>query len=871
MGLVTRLAKRFHLCALFILCTLAIASCRTTVPEPSMPINDTKHPLPVYSMHNIGPVNVQNSFSARYADVNQDGNVDLLVGLRKPEAGFRVEYGDGHGNWTTQAGPKTTLEPRSFSVADVNRDGNTYILIGGQGDQQGLQVWKLMPDGKWELHSSPTQSGYFRDVAFADVNNDGWPDIVAVRVDSATDGGIYVWLNNGRGGWVPHIGPLLSGIFTGLAVADLNGDGHLDIVASRRGGTAARHLDKGKYRVVGGVQIWYGDGTGRWEPENLPAESDAESVTVSDVNGDGHLDIVAGLYQQGIELWMGTGNAKDAWSKRMVTDQGTWDSVRVGDLDRNGKRELVAASSDGRGLGLWSWTGDISSNPSGFTRLTGYLPDHGTYYNLDLGDVHNNGMLDVASLRTDGAVQVWSFKEPPELPADEFVGMPIGKPQRVFFDTAKTDIRPDDSKAVNTWLASLKKDPKGLYFRVLGKADVRPIHTEVFPNNVALSRGRAEAVAGMLRAKGIPADRILIKALGDKDPMPIGMTREALQQNRTVWVQAFPPISVRLPRTTGESVKRDLYHINENTAFKIVNGIPEYRVGPSDELKITMWQGGTPDIQKVVVDVDGTISLPFFEGVKVDGLTPSEIDALMTSTLARFVRHPRVDVVVTKYHSKQATIFGQVKDLIRQPTGPGPYYLQGKETLVDFISRAGGPTDKADMTQVQLIRNGKVIKLNLERAIQQADWRENAIVNEGDTIFIPSLEQAGHRVYVLGQVTKPGIVEFTGDFTILDAISKSGGFTEDAFYPDIRVIRADRDKPLIMPVAFDRLLEQGDLSQNLALYDRDVIIVPRSPIGNWNEFIKQITPSLDILLFKPLSAVSEMQSIVYVNKALGKL
>jgi len=206
--------------------------------------------------------------------------------------------------------------------------------------------------------------------------------------------------------------------------------------------------------------------------------------------------------------------------------------------------------------------------------------------------------------------------------------------------------------------------------------------------------------------------------------------------------------------------------------------------------------------------------------------------------------------------------------LQRQPTGPGTYPLQGKETLVDFISRTGGPTEKADMTQVQIIRGGKVVKLNLERAIQQADWRENAIINDGDTVFVPSLEQAGRRVYVLGEVKTPGIVEFTGDFRLLDAISKTGGFGENVYYPDIRVIRADRDKPLIMPVAFDRLLEEGDLTQNLALNDRDVIIVPRSPIGNWNQFIKNISPSLDLLLFKPMNAVSQSQSIRLANKAL---
>ncbi|MFQ5419704.1 MAG: SLBB domain-containing protein [Anaerolineae bacterium] len=70
-----------------------------------------------------------------------------------------------------------------------------------------------------------------------------------------------------------------------------------------------------------------------------------------------------------------------------------------------------------------------------------------------------------------------------------------------------------------------------------------------------------------------------------------------------------------------------------------------------------------------------------------------------------------------------------MQSLLRQPTGPGSYFLKGKETLVDFLSRAGGPTKDADLTKVQIIRGGKTVLLNLDHAIKQGDWSENAVLD----------------------------------------------------------------------------------------------------------------------------------------------
>ncbi len=851
-------AKKWPLCMGGFFLLMALVSCRSTVPQPTTSLENRASPLPGYKMHNVGPQHVFESRAVRFADLNRDGHLDLLVGGRGSVDGFYVEWGDGEGHWRMQSGPRTSMQPRSFAIADIDADGAAEVLIGGEGDQKGLQVWSIDAAGEWQLHSSPVEGGIYHATKFVDVNHDGWMDIVAARSDNESDGGIYVLLNNGRGGWLAGIGPMVSGVFTGLAVADINGDGHPDIAASRRGGLGAEVANRdGYWHQVGGVQIWYGDGNGRWEPEMLSADSDAESVTVADVNGDGRLDIVAGLYQQGIALWLGGGT----WKKQRIIRTGTWSDVKVGDLDGDGRRELVGASSDGSGIGVWHWNG------SAFAARRKVVPDYGIYYSLDLGDIRNTGELEIAAVRADGGAEIWSGLEAMPEPGHEFVGAKIGEKHSIFFDSGSALIGEESIQQLDRWLESLRRSPDKIRFEIKGKADIRPIHSDLFPNNAALSRARAESVAAWLVSKGARQEVISIEAIGDSNPFPKGTDPLALKQNRRVSVQAYEAESVRLPGIVSDRVKRDLYHVDENQVFKIVDGIPGYKVGPGDELSMTFWQGGKSTEHKVTVQVDGTVSLPYQEALKVSGLTPREIDYNVTTILSSYERHPRVDVRVLKARSKTASIFGEVQSLVRQPTGPGSYFLLGKESLVEFLSRAGGPSKDADLTKVQIIRDGKTVVLNLERAIKQGDWAENAIIDHGDTIFIPSLSQSKRQVYVLGEVGKPGIVEFTGEIHFLDAVSKSGGLSKDAYLPDIRVIRSDRDAPQILAVNFERFMEQGDLTQNLALQDKDVLIIPRRPVANWNRVIQDIMPSLSLLL-EPVNVASQVLTLKALNRQL---
>ncbi len=826
-----------------------LASCRSTVPQPSKTLNiGTQNNK--YQWSNNAPLRASDTQSVHFTDLNHDGQIDLLLGIKNKTDGFHVEWGDGTGNWTTQSGPPTTMQPLSFSTADINQNHQVDILIGGTGDQKGLQIWEIHPETKvWKLLSSPLSSGTFSAVKLVDINHDGWEDIVATRLDNNEDGGVLVLLNDARNGWISGTGPASKGIFTGLAVEDINNDGHMDIITSRRGGLGAVENNDEVWKQVGGVQLWYGDGNGRWQPTELPASSDAESLAVADINGDGNLDIISGLYQAGITIWW---NINSSWKKEQLVSTGTWSDIRVGDLNADGKRELVVSSNIGQGLQIWHWQGES------FKKSNNLVPSFGVYLDVDLGDIRNDGTLAIAATRANAGLEVWSSKAPATLPTQQFTGEKIGEPIRVTFETGQAQFSAIQQKRLQNQLSKIGKANAPLHLKIVGYPDLEAVHSELYPNNTALALGRAERVAQWLKANNYPNVHI------QTAPQQHG---KLSNDYSTVLIQAHTVATSRLPASTSGLKQTNLYEVTENRVFKTIDGIPEYKVGPGDELSITFWQGSKADEKKVVVQVDGTVSLPYQSALNVADKTPREIDTLIIGILQKFERNPRVDVQLLKARSKHASIFGEINSLSRQPTGPGIYNLSGKESLVDFLSRVGGPGKEANLSSVQITRNGKTIILDLNRAIRLGDMSENIIVDDGDSIFIPSIKQSKRQIYVLGEVNKTGIVEFTGDISFLDAVSKSGGLTPDAYLPDIRVLRANREQPEILAVDFERFMEQGDLSQNIALLDKDIIIIPARPIANWNKFIADITPSMTLLL-QPVSVAQQLLTLQVLSGQL---
>jgi protein involved in polysaccharide export with SLBB domain len=304
------------------------------------------------------------------------------------------------------------------------------------------------------------------------------------------------------------------------------------------------------------------------------------------------------------------------------------------------------------------------------------------------------------------------------------------------------------------------------------------------------------------------------------------------------------------------SLKEELVRLSkvtENSVFTEKKGYPEYKIGPLDVLEITFRAGSEHRTDKVMVRSDGTISYSFVDNISVSGLTVHELDVRLTEGLSVFVRNPRIDVVVKEFNSKSALVLGEVGAL-RLPyyeAGSGKVYLKGRASLLDLLVLAGGYTADADIKNVKLIRGSKIYHINLYDIIYRGETEQNVIIDDGDVVDVPELPEYGERVYVLGEVYRQGVYSLKNTPDLMAALSASGSYTGTAVEENTLIIRGYEPgkKPLVMTADINAILKKGDIRQNIPLIDGDIVYVPRSVIGDLNEFIINTVPLLEYLLY----------------------
>lgn len=221
-----------------------------------------------------------------------------------------------------------------------------------------------------------------------------------------------------------------------------------------------------------------------------------------------------------------------------------------------------------------------------------------------------------------------------------------------------------------------------------------------------------------------------------------------------------------------------------------------YRLGSNDVVRVQVFGEDDLSVERAV-DGDGTIMFPLLGAFSVGGRTVQEVQDELTARLrAGYIRQPKVAVFIVKH--RNFTVSGEVKK-------PGGFEYREGVTVQEAIALAEGFTERANRNEVMVTR------LNGATA-QTIPVLLDAPILPNDLIIV---SQAA-RLYVNGEVGRPGDYMYEKGLTIHKAVTMAGGFTEKAAKNRTKVLRMINGQEETLPVKLDD-----------PVHPNDIIVVPQ--------------------------------------------
>ncbi|MBF0478610.1 MAG: VCBS repeat-containing protein [Candidatus Omnitrophica bacterium] len=325
-------------------------------------------------------------------DLNSDGKKEIIGVCDKNKICIYDTDGAVFHGWPQKVSGHVVSSP---AVADIDKDGLYEIVVGTDySGSKSTKVYIFRQDGSlmtgWP---KDVMAGVAANPVIADINGDGSLDIVVATLD----GTIHVWDKDGHNlpGWPKFISGKATdfGSIYGSspAVADLNNDGTKEIVVCDS---------------TGHIFVLKADGSilKGW-PQTAGHSIQFSSPSIGDVNGDGKLEIAVGSFDGKVYLWKADGTIMPGWPQ--ATQGPVYASPVLIDIDQDGKLEVAAGSTDNK-VYIWQANGNL---------LAGWPQtiSEKSLNSLAFGDFDNNGKLDLLAV-TDNKVNTWKFANTTTLP-----------------------------------------------------------------------------------------------------------------------------------------------------------------------------------------------------------------------------------------------------------------------------------------------------------------------------------------------------------------------------------------------------------------------------------------------------------------------
>jgi hypothetical protein len=287
-------------------------------------------------------------------DFNGDGNLDVAVA--NPHSSVSVLFGTGHGTFQPPVSytiPGTT--ENAFVTGDFNGDGMLDLAIACAQCAPGSGIAVLLNRGGGAFQTASVsplgETNVGSTMTVADFNGDGKLDLAIVDIA----GNVLLALGNGNGTFQAATSIWPNAYALNIAAADLNADGHADLVVTS--GQTFTPLQPGQVSILLGAGNGSFAAPVSYSVESGPAGS-PYGLAIADFNGDGALDLaVANFTNNNVSILLGNGHGMFAAAVDYPANLGP-SAIAAGDFDGDGKVDLAVGNLTGANISILKGLGN---------------------------------------------------------------------------------------------------------------------------------------------------------------------------------------------------------------------------------------------------------------------------------------------------------------------------------------------------------------------------------------------------------------------------------------------------------------------------------------------------------------------------------
>ena len=272
----------------------------------------------------------------------------------------------------------------------------------------------------------------------------------------------------------------------------------------------------------------------------------------------------------------------------------------------------------------------------------------------------------------------------------------------------------------------------------------------------------------------------------DKRSYVFDDTNDGWNDMRDELDEFVPDTAALLEKLMMEKTKRKVFgrniFNNKNLSFEPNMNIAtpqNYRLGPGDAVFIDIY-GASQKTIECTVSPDGFVTIDGYGPVEVSGLTVSQANAKLRSTLGSRYSSSHIKLTVGETRSIMVNVMGEVK-------APGTYTLSAFATVFHALYMAGGTNDLGTLRNIKVYRNNRLVTVvDIYDYMLNGKLTGNVRLADNDVIVVGPYDCL---VNLTGKVKRPMWYEMKKNESVGSLLKYAGGFTGDAYTKSVRVVR----------------------------------------------------------------------------------